>query len=380
MWPCLSRVTRSSPNGEVSGFSNTKPKEPKEGLSILGDGLNSEVDLEKDGQINTLQRWRYRESVLALGRSKITDASFDLLDVEQELRELVQEEITIRENQNDGSLTDKSAAEERLQTLNSKYQVLAQRWWLYRSNLELKAQVRGFELWRSHPQWYMHSELVKDCAGRQGCCARGCGCCLNRKVDASRSLGVGHCTLECGCCAKARNSEFSHSQKAYLKKLYKLDGGNENYRAIWIGRVSIWGLTGNSWANPFDMIKATPTIKTPPTYEQSEANEKTEKERGEKVWSLVFRLLKRAGMCLFRLGIEVSWWSWRSSTRNAIDLIERTNKRREKTGRAIEMWGKVATPELSQGLPQSQPNLRESCFCSDMGHCWKFDDAAMAIG
>jgi hypothetical protein len=34
----------------------------------------------------------------------------------------------------------------------------------YHSCLEDGYQLRGFELWRSHPKWYMHRDLIKDCA------------------------------------------------------------------------------------------------------------------------------------------------------------------------------------------------------------------------
>lgn len=135
--------------------------------------------------------------------------------------------------------------------------------------MEYGIQSRGFDLWRSHPRWYMHRELIKHCAGRQGCCARGCGCCVDRKIDPSRRLGVGHCTLECGCCRRARGFEVSEEDKKSLKEEFKNNKDSKrSYRLIRMRPVSIWGLTGDNWENPFDMIDA------PPSYDQIEAKEK----------------------------------------------------------------------------------------------------------
>ncbi|KAJ5333147.1 uncharacterized protein N7506_006930 [Penicillium brevicompactum] len=159
----------SSPEGYAQQTTTINPTtNHDESTTIIGDGSTQERDLQKRGDINTLQRLRYKTYLIALTDSNTTDSSLDLLNTEQELRELVQEETAIRESLNqDHNLP----ATERLQFLNTQYHVLSQKWWHYRSNLELMGQERGFELWRSHPQWYMHRELVMDCIRRQGCCA-----------------------------------------------------------------------------------------------------------------------------------------------------------------------------------------------------------------
>ena len=63
---------------------------------------------------------------------------------------------------------------------------------------------RGFGFCRSHATWYINPALVKDCAGKGGCCARGCECCVKRASSSGRALEAGHCTLDCTCCMKAR--------------------------------------------------------------------------------------------------------------------------------------------------------------------------------
>ncbi|KAJ5847839.1 hypothetical protein N7455_011796 [Penicillium solitum] len=136
------------------------------GRSLIGDKTSEEVDLEQSGDINALQRYRF---VLHWNNYRTRPPSFSrkLLFVEEDLREVVQEEISIKEG---------------LDALNVKYWLLEQIWWHHRSCLEDGFQLRVFQLWRSHPKWYMHRVLVEDCAGRQGCCARECGCCLNPPI------------------------------------------------------------------------------------------------------------------------------------------------------------------------------------------------------
>ncbi|KAJ5793746.1 hypothetical protein N7457_000345 [Penicillium paradoxum] len=238
----------------TSTNKRTTPHSPKK-MMIGGEKTQIEIRLERDGNINALQRYRY----LTWRKNAIhPEVSYELLDTEESLREVVQEELSIKEENASGLNT-----QERLRVLHTKYWLLSQRWWYCRSDLE-DLQLRGFTLWRSHPQWYMHRSLVEECAGRQGCCARGCGCCLNRKVLPSRSLGVGHCTLECACCRRARGFEVSPANKKLLKEQFKNTVQERGYRITRYRLVSIWGLVGDSRENSFDMIDA------PPSYDQIE--------------------------------------------------------------------------------------------------------------
>ena len=221
-------------------------------MLIGGEKTEMEIKLERDGNINALQRYRYlnwRKTPIQI------EVSCELLDIEEKLREVVQEEIAIKGGAPPGTNT-----QERLRTLNTQYWLLAQKWWYFRSDLE-DLQLRAFKLWRSHPRWYLHSSLVEECAGRQGCCARGCGCCQNRKLPSSRSLGVGHCTFECACCRKARGFEVPASDKKLIKERFKNALENRGNRITRYRLVSIWGLVNDSQKSPFDMIDA------PPSYE-----------------------------------------------------------------------------------------------------------------
>lgn len=102
----------------------------------------------------------------------------------------------------------------------------------------------------------MHRVLVEDCAGRQGCCARGCGCCGKRNIDLTRKLGVGYCTFECGCCRRFRGFDIPEEDRKSLKEGCRKEVADLVRHRI--TRVAIWGLVGESFDNPFDMLEAPP--------------------------------------------------------------------------------------------------------------------------
>ncbi|CAG8924277.1 unnamed protein product [Penicillium salamii] len=222
---------------------------------IPGDKAKIEVELERNGDFNALQRYRY---VTLRKHTVRPDTAPRLLDTEEDLREVVQEEMSIK----NGTVTPET--EERLRVLNAQYWRLSQQWWSSRSRLS-HVQLRAFTLWRSQSDWYMHPNLVEFCAGRQGCCARGCSCCTNRKVDPSRSLGIGHCTVECSCCRKARGFEVSPDEKKKLKAQLKIELPEMDFYTCRMKLVSIWGLGANDWGDKRDTM-----IDAPPSYDQIE--------------------------------------------------------------------------------------------------------------
>lgn len=243
---------------EVQAKKNqpSEPNEPKGlmGAKLIGDKTSNEVNLEQSGDINTLQRYRLGQywSENKRFNTKPPFISHKLLFIEEDLREIVQEELSIKE----GATLNKDA-KDRLDALNAKYWFLEQQWWCYHSCLLDGYQLGAFELWRSHPKWYMHRVLVEDFASRRGCCARGCGCCLNCTIDPTRGLGVGNCTFECGCCCRARGFEVSKEDKRFLKEQYREELSKLARHRI--TRVALWGLVGGSLENPFDMIDAPPS-------------------------------------------------------------------------------------------------------------------------
>ena len=63
--------------------------------------------------------------------------------------------------------------------------------------------------------WYMRKEMVDDCAGRGGCCSRGCGCCARRSLSENPKI-KGHCTTECWCCGSFIDPSLTDEDKASI--------------------------------------------------------------------------------------------------------------------------------------------------------------------
>ena len=218
---------------------------------LIKEMATSEARKAESGKVYALQRYR-NIHFFHFSHCRVDDSP-KLLEVEQELREVVQEEISIKQ----GIDSSSEKAKEKLRVLNVRYHFLNQRWLYYRTSLQKGFLSRAFDLWRSHPRWYMHKILVENCAGREGCCARSCGCCLNRNIDQTRKLGVGHCTLRCGCCQRARGGlVIPEEDQILLRQEFSCE--MDTYRSRWFIQVSIWGLVDGSVTNPFDMIQAPP--------------------------------------------------------------------------------------------------------------------------
>ncbi|CRL29563.1 unnamed protein product [Penicillium camemberti] len=66
-------------------------------------------------------------------------------------------------------------------------------------------------------RYWHQEELIEDCAGRGGCCRRGCGCCEKREPTPGRNMGVGHCTTGCGCSLSFRGCELTRIEKDNIR-------------------------------------------------------------------------------------------------------------------------------------------------------------------
>lgn len=130
---------------------------------------------------------------------------------------------------------------------------LSREWWNHRSEFGEGFVSRAFDLWRSHPTWYMHEVLVEDCVRKQGCCSRGCGCCAKRQLS-TRQLAAGHCALTCGCCRTARGFELTQEEENEIYAAQDFQANTNFYDRIEL--ASIWGLRLDSYESPFDLIKS----------------------------------------------------------------------------------------------------------------------------
>ena len=133
------------------------------------------------------------------------------------LRQIAQEEENISERY--GALKLETTTEENKRQLSEwlqRLKDLSREYWLHERDLyQLESRFpvgplrRAYDTWRSKKNWYLHPDLINDCAGRGGCCGRDCGCCETRQETPGRRRGAGHCTTKCGCCAKARGFDLT---------------------------------------------------------------------------------------------------------------------------------------------------------------------------
>lgn len=95
----------------------------KVGEGLVGDKDSREIKYEQSGEINILQRYRLVEHWEQYD-SEPPNISHKLLFVDEDLREVVQEETSIK----DGPYNLRKDSQERLDALNIQYWILAQKW------------------------------------------------------------------------------------------------------------------------------------------------------------------------------------------------------------------------------------------------------------
>ncbi|KAJ5498561.1 hypothetical protein N7453_007612 [Penicillium expansum] len=123
---------------------------------------------------------------------------------------------------------------------------------------------QDYDATRQDPTWYLRKQLVEDCIGRGGCCARGCDCCEDR-APAQFKKGVGHCTAGCSCCASERG--FEHTAEEMQETVDQLDSMLRS-------------------RNPSYVIKMTEAYFVKPRQEEKveKKKEREKRAREEKAW------------------------------------------------------------------------------------------------
>lgn len=106
----------------------------------------------------------------------------------------------------------------------------------------------------------MHQVLVEDCVGKQGCCSQDCGCCVNRPIDSTRRIGVGHYTLACGCCREARGFDLSKEEHRRIQGYYDYRNTRNAYDGVELELAAFWGLRVDSCESPSDMTDEPPAF------------------------------------------------------------------------------------------------------------------------
>lgn len=253
-----------------------KPTQSKIDLALPEEKTPDEIQLEASGDIDALQR--YRRKLSNQRSSGYMDRMRELFATEEKLQKIVQQEDALAKKPESIYIPlfyGKNQKAE-LQALSKRYWLLEREWWKHRSSFVEGPLIRAFDLWRSHPLWYMHRVLVEDCMRKGGCCSRSCGCCVNRAFDKTRQLGAGHCTTACGCCNEARGFQLTKEEEKTLSKDFYVSTMKTQHR-MKINRASIWGLCLDSHDSPFDMIVI------PPGYEKLVPKEHMAKRKDEEV-------------------------------------------------------------------------------------------------
>ncbi|CAG8908734.1 unnamed protein product [Penicillium egyptiacum] len=160
---------------------------------------------------------------------------------------------------------DIRALQAKISELNRSSWILERHWRTIRAMFLDELLSRGFELWHSHPKWYMHRTLREKCVIRGGCCARSCGCCSDRHNTPERMLAAGHCTLECLCCEEARGFQLNREQwEASLPPFSRTKDKPSHLYLDRVIAVSFVGIVFGNYDNPFDLIE-----DSPPSYASS---------------------------------------------------------------------------------------------------------------
>lgn len=153
-----------------------KPKTQIPKIPIDGDKSTGGITLEEAWDLNSLQR--YRHEVHNKATYEHHPPITELLEAEEYFRHHFQLELSLRER--------KDLSEEVQQDLKAQRKLLwmlSREWWMPKNEFGEGVVKRAFDLWRSHPRWYIHQVLAEDCVEKQGCCSQDCGCRVNRPID-----------------------------------------------------------------------------------------------------------------------------------------------------------------------------------------------------
>ncbi|CAG7922059.1 unnamed protein product [Penicillium olsonii] len=233
------------PPGPWSPYSKTRPK------IRFSEKDETETRLEESGDLNTLQRLRYQKYRDETNSWEKTMRA--LLSTEELIRHASQHEECLNQFLRqclDGSDKDKAITE--LTETRRLLWNLTRLWWLRRNVLGEGVVARALNLWRSNSMWYMHEVLVEDCARKDGCCSRGCGCCAKRHQTFTRPLTAGHCSIRCRCCISWRGFYLDREEENDIYDEFQTREGLPSYDQIEL--ASIWGLRLNCHKSPFNLL------------------------------------------------------------------------------------------------------------------------------
>lgn len=139
-----------------SPYHQPGPKPQISKIPIDGEKSAEEIALEEAGDLNALQR--YRHEVHQITMYEHHPPITELLETEEDFRRHFQLELSLREG-NDQS----EEVQENLKAQRRLLWMLSREWWMLKNEFGEGIVKRAFDLWRSHPRWYMDQVLVEYC-------------------------------------------------------------------------------------------------------------------------------------------------------------------------------------------------------------------------
>lgn len=235
--------------------------------------LHKEERLKANSDIYSLQYYRFKKTFPTpmTGERNLERENISLLlRTERRLREISQKEISLVRETEQASPERRAEIKEEEEKLKAEYLLEDLRRKRISAEFCKGELKRGFSLWRSNPNWYLHKTLIDDCAERGGCCDRKCGCCRNRKLELPliRQSAVGHCTTDCPCCQETRGFVITDKTKKSIKNLFALNPVSNYQYFKKIMLASIYGIAMDSEENPLVLIDM------PPQYEKEDSAKK----------------------------------------------------------------------------------------------------------
>ena len=246
---------------------------PKSATNKLVDVRWLESKLEKHGhhQLCRVVRWNMFWNLDTVSRKNIREWSHAMVKTDIEVRWVMQREAYVREKLHalrkllklygPDSIDVRKKHEimgysEELKDLNLLYHAYQKRIWKLKGDVPVGVLTRAFMKCRENPDWYLSAWLRQDCAGRGGCCGRGCGCCEIAGTHREHGQARGHCITACGCCIRTRALEIrKYGGQDDMEDFpfdivsYKSSYSKQIFRAyIWgLSFLDEMGLCGNYW-------------------------------------------------------------------------------------------------------------------------------------
>lgn len=212
-----------------------------------------ETKLESLGQWHRAQSLRHRAATWR-GKTRELHAWVQtLIEVDIRLREVVQRETFLRDQVRILATKDEmwpmtaeeraqlGAWEEELGDLSKEYWQQERQIYAVESRCPWGPFLRGFFSYRRQQMWFLTEWMAADCAGRGGCCGRGCGCC-KRPRSTTRARRFGHCTAMCGCCERQRGFLLTTQDRKLMQPPFNLVGTGDDTYSRGLLKGYIWGV------------------------------------------------------------------------------------------------------------------------------------------